>query len=692
MTKITRAAAFSNNEVAYIAWEIDDPTIPGCLGFNIVREFLNSAGDVIEAKPLAAYVAFKGQHNPGGLAQNTTVWPVQKFNWRDLTLRKKRSKLERREERLRVRYCIRAVGRMRDGLEKVEVVPESHFDRNTRQEVLHTYEGEPIPLGYLTPAFRTNVMDVPRDRMPFTSTFTNGILSTQFIVRILEEDGKIESGELEGRLKKPDDFLRNYLAGEVLPLIENFFAQPGGRFHAALYELEDEQLEGFLAANAERLDLILSDAGSSSGADDEGGPAPKKTKKKKAKSPVAKKKGAVKKSKKVTVYDTRNQPARSRLQKLANKPGTKFKIQHRMFNGSGHIGHNKFIVYVDQAGTPKSVLTGSTNWTWSGISGQSNNCIRIDDEKIAAGFLAYWQRLHRDKLKVPPKGEKAPDANQGDELKTNNRKAVTGKLPNGGAFECWFSPNMPGKEQPPAKTVKKPPPPPPDMDDLFSLMRKARKAIFFLVFMPSRGGINSIVSEAVNLGLKDTSLNVVGAISDTQAMWGFEASRTTESGAKIPASSPHVFQQNGVSVVRATALTDKEIGRELGDFRLAETLTVGRAIIHDKILVLDPLDPNNCVVAFGSHNLGYKASYSNDENLTIVRGHQALAEAYAVHVLDVYDHYRFRAAEAEANAGKKPKKGKTKTGKEKQGWVGFLDTTDAWQQRSSHRLSRYFTA
>lgn len=685
MTKIVRATAFSNNEVAYIAWEIDGPAIPGCLGFNIVREFLNSAGDVIEAKPLAAYVAFKGQHNPEGLAQNTTVWPVQKFNWRDLTLRKRRSKLERREERLRVRYCIRAVGHLRDGLERVEVVPESHFDRKARQEVLHTYEGEPIPLGFLTPEFRTNVMDVPRDRGPFTSTFTNGILSTQFIVRILQEDGRITPGELEGRLKSPDDFLRNYLAGEVLPLIENFFAQPGGRFHAALYELEDKQLEDFLAANAERLDLILSDAGSSSSADEQGDPTPKS---KKAKSAM-KKTSAAKKSKKITLYDTRNEAARSVLQKLARKSGTKFKLQHRMFNGSGHIGHNKFIVYVDDTGTAKSVLTGSTNWTWSGVAGQSNNCIRIDDEEIAAGFLAYWRRLHKDKLKVPkPLSAKASDANQSDKLKAENCKAVTGKLPDGGTFECWFSPNMPGKEQPPAKTVKTLPPPPPDMDRLFSLMRKARKAIFFLVFMPSRGGLNSIVAEAVNLGLKDTSLNVVGAISDTQAMWGYEASRKTELGAKIPASSPHVFQQGGISVVRATALTDKEIGRELGDFRLAETLTVGRAIIHDKILVIDPLDPDNCVVAFGSHNLGYKASYSNDENLTIVRGHQALAEAYAVHVLDVYDHYRFRAVEAEVNAGKK---GKSKTGREKQGWVGFLATTDAWQQRSSHRLSRYFT-
>jgi phosphatidylserine/phosphatidylglycerophosphate/cardiolipin synthase-like enzyme len=688
MTKITRATAFSNNEVAYIAWEIDGPAIPDCLGFNIVREFLNAAGDVIEAKPLAAYVAFKGQHNPDGLAQNTTVWPVQKFNWRDLTLRKRRSRLERREQKLRVRYCIRAVGRMRNGLEKVEVVPESHIDRKTRQEVRHTYEGDPIPLGYLTPEFRTNVMDVPHDRKPFTPTFTNGILSTQFIVHILEEDGKIESGELEGRLKTPKDFLRNYLAGEVLPLIESFFAQPDGRFHAALYELEDEQLEGFLAANAERLDLILSDAGSSSGGDDEGDPAPKK--KKQAKSAAAKKKSAAKKSTTVTLYDTRNAAARGRLQKLANKPGTKFKLQHRMFNGSGHIGHNKFIVYVDDAGTAKSVLTGSTNWTWSGIAGQSNNCTRIDNEEIAAGFLAYWQRLHKDALKVPkPLSAKVSDANQSDELKTEDRKPVTGKLADGGTFECWFSPNMPGKEQPPAKSVKTPPAPPPDMAELFSLMRKARKAIFFLVFMPSRGGINSIVSEAVDLGLKDTSLNVVGAISDTQAMWGYEASHKTESGGKTPTSSPHVFQHDGVSVVRATALTDKEIGRELGDFQLAETLTVGRAIIHDKILVLDPLDPDNCVVAFGSHNLGYKASYSNDENLTIVRGHKALAEAYAVHVLDVYDHYRFRAAQAEANAGNKPKQGKTKTAK---GWIGFLDTTDAWQKRTSHRLSRYFTA
>ena len=104
--------------------------------------------------------------------------------------------------------------------------------------------------------------------------------------------------------------------------------------------------------------------------------------------------------------------------------------------------------------------------------------------------------------------------------------------------------------------------------------------------------------------------------------------------------------------------------------------------------MIDPLDPDNCVVAFGSHNMGYKASYSNDENLVIVRGHQALAEAYAVHVLDVYDHYRFRAVEAELKTKRRASAAAPAADPR---WDGFLDTTDAWQARSSRRLSNYLT-
>lgn len=120
--------------------------------------------------------------------------------------------------------------------------------------------------------------------------------------------------------------------------------------------------------------------------------------------------------------------------------------------------------------------------------------------------------------------------------------------------------------------------------------------------------------------------------------------------------------------MRAARIDEKSL---LGDLKV-EPLTahggvgVG-AIIHDKILVIDLHDAEHCAVVLGSHNLRYKASYSNDENLIVVQGHRALAQAYAVHVLDVYDHYRFRAVENDlARQGK-------------QGWSGFLEINDKWQ-------------
>jgi phosphatidylserine/phosphatidylglycerophosphate/cardiolipin synthase-like enzyme len=72
-----------------------------------------------------------------------------------------------------------------------------------------------------------------------------------------------------------------------------------------------------------------------------------------------------------------------------------------------------------------------------------------------------------------------------------------------------------------------------------------------------------------------------------------------------------------------------------------EILNAGFAIIHDKVMVIDPFS-ENCTVITGSHNLGYKASYDNDENLAIIKGNKKLALAYASHILDVYDHFSFR--------------------------------------------------
>src|SRR5262249_57921507 len=81
---------------------------------------------------------------------------------------------------------------------------------------------------------------------------------------------------------------------------------------------------------------------------------------------------------------------------------------------------------------------------------------------------------------------------------------------------------------------------------------------------------------------------------------------------------------------------------------------VGHAIVHSKVLVIDPFSDNPVVVT-GSHNFSESASANNDENLVIIRGHRTLAEKYAVHVMSVYQHYRFRSyVREQLAAGKTP--------------------------------------
>jgi phosphatidylserine/phosphatidylglycerophosphate/cardiolipin synthase-like enzyme len=127
-----------------------------------------------------------------------------------------------------------------------------------------------------------------------------------------------------------------------------------------------------------------------------------------------------------------------------------------------------------------------------------------------------------------------------------------------------------------------------------------------------------------------------------------------------------------VLMVRAAAIGAFDL---IGDWE-QEMLKYGQAIIHDKIVVIDPLS-DNCVVITGSHNLGYKASYANDENLLIIKGNRALATVYMVHILDVQDHYKFRAIleqqafeRATGKAGEKPPVGK-----------GILDVDGTWQDK-----------
>jgi hypothetical protein len=664
MAKITSAKAWANNEVAYIAWNTDGK-IPSSLGFEVTRVYLDAVGNVSKRPDgsddrvkCAAWVAFKGQRNLDWIPQDTGVWPVQKFSWRDLTLRKKRDDMTRRPDEVSVRYEIRPVGDMRPGLiavpsngrEKAMIAKRNNkgkpiigADGKPVKVLGDAYTGTPRPLGYLGPAFVTNPITVTSKRPPFRTTFTNGILAAQWLSNVLNEDGVIEKNELIDKISNPDDPHRKYLAGDVLPMLHEFFSRPGS-FLLAIYELEDKEFEKLILDNQSRVQVILANTG----ADDAGN------------------------------WDTRNAPARKRLRAAL---GTR--LQDRMFNNSTHIGHNKFVVHVNPAGTPQAVFTGSTNWTSTGIAGQTNNAILIEDQAVAKAFHGYWQRMHdSDKLPKPkPKLFSTMGATQqGAAFRTTNGMSSVVPLGGGVEIHTWFSPNMAQRKKPTSKT--KPAPVPPDLQEVYRRMRMAKEAVIFLAFYPGQRGVDCMIGEAIDAGRKDSSLLVVGAVSSAQAMPNYVAKKTDKDTDEIivEGESPTVFEEGNVAIVRAARIDEKTLLGDLGVEQLTAKGGIG-AIIHDKIVVIDPLSPD-CSVILGSHNLGFKASYSNDENMVVITGHREIAAAYAVHVLDVYDHYRFRAIENDLK-----KKGK-------KGWSGFLDVNDRWQDHyvdgKKGAVSRYF--
>ena len=661
MGKITSARALANNEVAYVAWTSDEK-IPGCLGFELTRVYLDANGNIARRRDgredkvkCAAWVAFKGQHNPDWIPQDTGVWPVQKFSWRDLTLRKRRNGMKRRPDEVMIRYEIRPVGDLKPGMQAVSFHEPREVLLTMRDEngkpVKDTngkplkikgpeYTGKPRPLGYLGPAFVTNAITITSKLPPFRSTFTNGILAAQWLSNVLERD----SSQLIDKISNPADPHRKYLAGDVLPLLHEFFSREGS-FLLALYELEDEELEKFIVENRERVKLILANTGQNR--QDE--------------------------------WDDRNAPARNRLKTVLGD-----RLQNRMFNNSIHIGHNKFVVHLDSAGKPLAVFTGSTNWTATGIAGQTNNALLIENSNVAQSFHDYWQRMHDNDVLPVPRPELSSGMSgtrQGEFFRSSNMIPSGISLGGGVGIRTWFSPNMLQRKKPSAGS--KPVPVPPDLQDVYRLMRMAREAILFLAFYPGQKGVDCMIGEAIDIGRKDGSIIVTGAVSSPQAMPNYVPRKKANSAedSEIAGESPATFEEGNVAIVRAAAIDERTL---LGDLDVEHLTAKGGigAIIHDKIVVIDPLSAD-CAVILGSHNLGMKASYSNDENMVIVTGHRELAMAYAVHVLDVYDHYRFRAIQNDCR-----KKGRA-------GWSGFLSVDDNWQEGYlagvKGALSRYFS-
>ncbi|CAN5249772.1 hypothetical protein BH11PSE4_BH11PSE4_32730 [soil metagenome] len=512
-----------------------------------------------------------------GLKLTTEQAPIQKFWWKDLFAKRGGS----------YSYRIVAMG-------------------GTPGQTL-------TPLAGVEPLL-SNTITLTESRPPFKAYFNRGIVATQALSHALNDRPSIPA--LAPHILDPSDPIRIRLMGQLSEGVTSLLDRAdkdGGTIHAALYELNDPQgLEKRLQANPGSRNVIL------------GNEQVAKTDTAPANEDADADNRAALKAAGVTVIDR--------------------------ILGKGSIPHNKFMV-LSQNGEPTAVLSGSTNWTSTGLCTQTNNALVIESAKVGQLYLDFWNAIKADTEAAGDEQRKLQSPSLRDFNHRNNDGAISKPINVGVGVEVevMFSPNT-------NHTLKSPPKETPnDMKRVFDLIAGAKQAVLFLAFDP---GNNSILNAAGKALAANPDLFVRGALTSAQRAVQFsdslhqggasdgdgdaggakaevtvvgEPGKPKKKGAKLASATPDFRAVPAGAINASDAFGAWE----------SEMAKYGFAIIHNKIVVIDPFS-DNCTVVTGSHNLGFRASHNNDENMVIVRGHRGLAEAYACHVLDLYDHYAWR--------------------------------------------------
>jgi phosphatidylserine/phosphatidylglycerophosphate/cardiolipin synthase-like enzyme len=302
--------------------------------------------------------------------------------------------------------------------------------------------------------------------------------------------------------------------------------------------------------------------------------------------------------------------------------------------GSKGLGHNKFVAVSSATGIPQAVWTGSTNWSTTGLCTQINNGLLITDADVARRYLDQWAQLKDASPPVLPRAD-FPSA-----LVASNDVSHVFKV-GGASVEVWFTRTSDGRE----------------LALLRQLLESARHGILFLMFTPGANGLHTVAARRA----REPGMYVRGVVSTIGT--SKEDSEQNVLDVKL-VTSDGTLKRDRYTIVQPQGV-DGAIGPWVAEVTRRTFLSqIGHAIVHSKVLVIDPFSEEPTLVT-GSHNFSDSASKNNDENLVIVRGHPRLAEKYAVHVMSVYQHYRWRSYIRETlAAGKTP-------------W-SFLDDDDRW--------------
>jgi phosphatidylserine/phosphatidylglycerophosphate/cardiolipin synthase-like enzyme len=262
----------------------------------------------------------------------------------------------------------------------------------------------------------------------------------------------------------------------------------------------------------------------------------------------------------------------------------------------GKIMHNKFFV-LTKKGSPVAVLTGSTNISENGIFGHLNCAHIIEDPKVAAAYLDYWEQLKGDPGSAVLK-------------QWTNKKTPVAVSPPKEGITLEFSP------QTGTATL-----------NAYGLIADLAEKALFMTFA---------------FGMNKTFLPVYE-----------QTDRVLRFALMDKAGSGKTAKQQAADIARVRKLTNVlvAIGHNISvnsfDRWLKEIASPiekpNVRWIHTKFMLVDPLGDDPIVIT-GSANFSDASTTTNEENMLIIRGDTRVADIYFGEYMRTFAHYAFREA------------------------------------------------
>lgn len=264
------------------------------------------------------------------------------------------------------------------------------------------------------------------------------------------------------------------------------------------------------------------------------------------------------------------------------------------------IPHNKFIVLVS-GDRPWQVLTGSTNFTASGFTGQLNVIHIVRDDDVAAAYLAYWDQLSADPT-TPELARWCERVTEQDTLV--ERLATPGIVPffsprSNASMLVWYADRMAEARQ--------------------TLMLTAAFGVNPL--LAAQLGVDkpfvrfALLEDQPNAALRAR----LAADRDVIAAYGSLLGAYVQGRRRFPESSLDQWY------------LEEELFRRSGHI----------FFIHTKFLLIDPLTESPLLCS-GSANFSEASLKDNDENMLFIRGDQRVADIYLTEFDRIFRHFYSR--------------------------------------------------